>query len=107
MYNPDALLERMPYRILEEWMAYEEQEPFGQLALRIGYATASLGNLLAKPKGRRAWRPSDFMPDNPRRQSKRVSPDRQMDQIYGIAVMMNAEIKDPKGLLKQRYQRGA
>ena len=100
MYNPDEMLSRMPNRVLEEWLRYEQEEPFGQLPLRIGFAAAALGNLLAKPKGRRSWRSRDFMPDVER---KRSSADDQMGTIYGIAKLFGAEIKDPKGLLK-RYE---
>lgn len=100
MFNPDAMLAAMPHRIFEEWMRYDEAEPFGQLSLRIGFAAAALGNLLGKPKGKRAWQPSDFMPDM--RKSKRdTSPDNQVGQIYAIAKMFGSEIKDPKGLLKR------
>lgn len=59
------MLSGMPWRVYREWALYAREEPFGQMALRLGYASASLGNLLAKPKHRRAWQPADFMPDAP------------------------------------------
>ena len=102
VFNPDAMLERMPHRILLEWLQYDDEEPFGQIPLRLGYATAALGNLWGKPKGKRAWQAADFMPD--RRVVRPVaSADKQMDTIYMAAQLLGAEIKDPKGLLKKRY----
>jgi len=94
------MLARMPHRIFEEWLQYHREEPFGQMPFRLGYASASLGTLLAKPKGKRAWRPRDFMPDELPAPTPR-SPKQQLDQIYGIALMMGAEIRDPEGKLKK------
>jgi len=94
------MLACMPHRVFEEWLQYHREEPFGQMPFRLGYASALLGTLLAKPKGRRAWRPDDFMPDA-LPPPPPPTPDQQFNQIYGIALMMGAEIRDPKGKLKK------
>jgi hypothetical protein len=94
------MLANMPQRIFEDWMIFYQDEPFGQIPLRLGYAAAGLGNLLGKPKGRRAWKPEQFMPDVPRRKST-SRPDRQLGKIFAIAKMFGATINDPKGVLKR------
>jgi superfamily I DNA/RNA helicase len=62
----DALLERIPSRLLSEWMAYYSIEPFGEA--RTNYLLAILASLLANmqrdPKKRREpFEPQDFLPE--------------------------------------------
>lgn len=101
VYNPDEMLARMPYRIFEDWLAYHEEEPFGQMPFRLGYAAAALGNLWAKPKGKRAWQPTDFMPD--RAPSARIEgPNQQLNKMLSITTMLGGKINDPKGILRKQ-----
>ena len=102
VYNPDAMLARMPNRIFTEWMQFEQEEPFGQIPLRLGYGMAMLGNLWGRPRGRRAWRASDFMPDAPQKRTRSTSAEQQVPKIIAIAKMLGAEIIDPKGILKDQ-----
>jgi len=54
----------MPWRVLVEWQQYDEVEPFGELRadLRIGELAALTANIHARQKGRRSYRPEEFMP---------------------------------------------
>ena len=94
------MLAQMPHRIFQDWLKYSQEEPFGQMPMRLGYASAMLGSLLGKPKGRRGWKVADFMPDNLERAPKKTSPEEQLNKIHFIAQMMGAKIVDPKGVLK-------
>jgi hypothetical protein len=88
----------MPARIYSEWLQFHAEEPFGQEALRLGYAFAALGTLTAKPRGKRAWEAADFMPD-PRQERAPATPDQQFGKLLMIATVLGAEVKDPKGKL--------
>jgi hypothetical protein len=108
VYNPDALLKKMPYRIYREWLEFYKVEPFGQLPLRIGFVGAGLGALLGKPKGKRHWSAYDYMPEKAAPDDKEsATPAEQFTKILGIAQMFGAEIKDPKGKLKKMVEENA
>lgn len=94
MFNPDEMLSRMPYRIFQEWLQFHEQEPFGQEAFRLGFVAAGLGTLLVKPKGKKAWRPSDFMPDAPRQQTR--TPQQQFDYIFRANQLLGGKFIDKR-----------
>lgn len=93
------MLAQMPWRVFEEWAIYAREEPFGQLALRLGYAAAALGNLLAKPKRKRAWQPSDFMPDaplpTPTRQAQ-ADADQHLAQMMIYTRMVGGKVIDKR-----------
>jgi len=59
--------------------------------LRVGYAAAQLAQLWGKPKGKKAWAPSDFMPnfDGPR---KAASPQQWLDRMVTITKLMGGKI---------------
>lgn len=63
VYNPYALARRMPYRVLQEWMAYAQVEPFGETRadLRAAIVASTVANVF-RGKKQRAFKPADFMP---------------------------------------------
>jgi len=93
------MLAQMPWRVYEEWAIYAREEPFGQLALRLGYAAAALGNLLAKPKHRRSWQPADFMPDaplpTPTRQAQ-TNADQHLAQMLMFTKIVGGKVIDKR-----------
>lgn len=58
------MLAEMPSRLLSEWMAYFEIEPFGEERgdLRMGILAALIANINRDPKRARSFEPKDFMP---------------------------------------------
>lgn len=62
------MLQRMDSAELSEWMAYYQIEPFGERLAdhRAGLVTAAIYNV-NRPKNRKAYSPSDFMPKEPQR----------------------------------------
>lgn len=96
------MLARMPHRVFEEWLQFHQEEPFGQMPYRMAYVGAILGTLLAKPKGRRAWQPRDFMPDE--RPKPAPSPQRQLGKVVFLAQMFGAKIVDKKGKLPKMLE---
>jgi len=60
------MLARMPWRVWNEWILYHQEEPFGQMPLRLGFAAAGLGGMLGERKDKRQWSAADFMPDRER-----------------------------------------
>lgn len=102
--NPDAMLAHMPYRILNEWLRFSEEEPFGQDAMRLGVATAGLASLWGKPRGRSRWQPWDFMPEDKPGTREAAPPTKQFSSILMIAQMFGAKIEDPKGKLKRMME---
>lgn len=59
----DGMLERIPSRLLTEWLAYAQVEPFGEerADLRAGIVAATVANV-NRAKGTPAAKPTDFMP---------------------------------------------
>jgi len=55
-------MRQMPWRIYQDWIRFSQEEPFGEMPLRLGYAAAQLGNLVAKPKYGSGWETGQFMP---------------------------------------------
>jgi hypothetical protein len=100
--NPYAMLAQMPYRVFRQWQQFYNEEPFGDEAngVRLGYAAASLGTLLGKPKGRRAWKTSDFMPQFKTTRTKRArpkeTPEQQFERIKLMTLMMGGKVIDKR-----------
>jgi len=94
--NPWRMLARMPHRVFRQWIQFYNEEPFGAEAdgVRLGYAAAALGNLLGQPKGRRSWKPEDFMPDFKPQAPK--TPEQQIEHLKTITKMMGGEIIDKR-----------
>lgn len=63
IYNPYALMGRMPFRVLLEWQEYAEAEPFGEWRadLRAAMIAATIANSMGRAKGKRAFKLEDFM----------------------------------------------
>lgn len=59
----DGMLERIPSRLLSEWVAFAQLEPFGEerADLRAGIVAAAVVNV-QRAKGSAPVRPGDFMP---------------------------------------------
>lgn len=58
------LLDRISSTELSEWMAFFQLEPWGNEVDMLGHAiTASTVANTVRPKGHKAYRPQDFMPD--------------------------------------------
>jgi len=108
--NPDAMLAAIPWRIWQEWIQYHNEEPFGQLPMRIGFAASGLGNLLGRQKGKPAWKATDFMPDvdyDPQRQQEHKpgkTADQQVGHIMWVSKMMGWPVID-KRADKQRGEK--
>jgi hypothetical protein len=57
------MLERIPARMLLEWMAFAELEPFGGDTVYIGHAiTAATVSNVNRGKGKKPAKVEDFMP---------------------------------------------
>jgi hypothetical protein len=64
-WNVDGMLQRMPARLLAEWMAYYTIEPFGgsMADLRAGVLASLLANIHRDAKQQREpYQPGDFFP---------------------------------------------
>jgi hypothetical protein len=59
----DGMLARIPSRLLTEWLAYAQLEPFGEerADLRAGIVAAAVVNV-QRGRGAPAAKPSEFMP---------------------------------------------
>lgn len=62
--HPRILSEQLTSREITDWIAYEMVEPFGEYRadLRAGIVAATVANV-HRPKGRRAFKPEEFMPN--------------------------------------------
>jgi hypothetical protein len=57
------LLERVSSREISEWMAFSQLEPFGSQVGFLGHAiTAATVANVHRGKGKKAYKPDDFMP---------------------------------------------
>jgi hypothetical protein len=88
----------MPWRVWREWLQYAEVEPFGaeSLGLRIGYAAAALASMWGKPKNRKAWKASDFMPDF-QRAARKPTPDDLFAKMVMVTKLMGGRVIDKRG----------
>ena len=96
--NP-YVLEQLPWRVYKEWIDYFARDPFDELSLggRIGFAAASLGNLLAKPKGRRGWLASDFMPgERKAEEAVGTSPTTQFNKLRMLSMQLGSKFIDKR-----------
>ena len=106
--NPDAMMRQMPWRVYQEWLQFSEEEPFGEMPLRLGYAAAQLGNLVSKPKYGSGWETGQFMPYGaPGTKSRQVedgrsakyagkSADQQAANFLAFAREMNIPVNDKR-----------
>jgi len=91
------MLARMPHRVFRQWRQLYEEEPFGVEAdgIRLGYAAAALAGVWGKPKGRRGWRPKDFMPEFAFKKHVET-PDEQVERLKAITLMMGGTVIDKR-----------
>lgn len=80
--NPEYMLASMPWRIWQDWIAYNALEPIGEerADLRAGIIAATTANCLARRKGKPAYRAADFMPKFGE-QRRWLTPDEQFKKI--------------------------
>jgi len=92
--NPDAMLARMPYRIWSEWQAFAALEPFGEerADLRAGIVAATVANCMARGKGRRSFKPRDFMPRFEETQRKPATSSEHYQQVLAITQLFGGKI---------------
>jgi len=104
--NPDAMLAEIPWRVWQEWIQFYNEEPFGQIPMRLGFAAASLAGLLGERKNKLPWKASDFMPDvdydpgdggQPQRHYAGKSPDEQAAGFLLFAQQMGIKVVDKRG----------
>lgn len=97
------LLARISSRELTEWMQYYELEPFGEerADLRAAIVAATVANANRR-KGKRAFKPADFMP----RFKQQAEPQSWEDQLrlvemlnaaFGGVDLRNRKTGDPPG----------
>ena len=69
--NPDAMLAAMPFRVLMQWLEYDQLDPIGnqRADLQAGIVASTVANSImavlnsfSKRKSRRTFAPADFMP---------------------------------------------
>ncbi len=84
-------------REFSEWLAYDEVEPFGERRadLRSGIIAATVANV-SRPKGRRVYKPKDFMPDFEKRQRKMSGVE------MGISFQQFAQLHNAQVAAKKR-----
>lgn len=81
------LLGRISSVELSEWMAFFQMEPFGAEIDLLGHTITSATVANAhKPKGHRAYKPSDFMPELDK-------PPQTVEEMIQFATMMTAAFK--------------
>lgn len=69
---------------LTEWMAYYQLEPFGTDVDMLGHAiTAATVANVNRPKGKKAFKPDDFMPD-----FEKANRTQTVDEMVAFAEMM-------------------
>jgi hypothetical protein len=70
--NPDAMLAAMPFRVLMQWVEYDQLDPIGnqRADLQAGIVASTVANSIlavlnsfSKRKTRRTFTPGDFMPE--------------------------------------------
>jgi len=78
------MLSRMSSTELTEWIAFYNLEPFGSDAQYLGHAiTASTIANVNTPKGKKQYKPSDFMPKFEKKKQT-------VDEMIQIASMLTA-----------------
>jgi len=84
------MLSQMPARLFAEWMAFFGLEPFGYEVDMTGHAiTASVIANTNRKKGKKPYRPSDFVP----RTNERVEGREVFGALKSWALMQGAETK--------------
>jgi len=66
MFNPDAMMARMPDRVFNEWLAFYRDEPFGEWRadLRSAIIATTVAGTVPQKKGGRRPRVEDFIAQN-------------------------------------------
>ena len=85
------MLSRMSSKELMEWIAFFTLEPFGSEAQFMGHAiTASTVANVNRPKGRKAYKPDDFMP---KFEKKEQTVDEMIQIAQAMTIAMGGEDK--------------
>ena len=81
-----------------EWKAYWQINPFGEerADLRMGINTACLLNVHV-PKGKRRYKPSDFMPKFERKEIKQQTPQDMLILMTRITQSLGGKFVKPGG----------
>ena len=82
------MMREMPSRLLSEWMAFYQLEPFGDARgdLRAAIVASTVANAHRDPKKRRrAFRPDEFMP-----QFEKERQEQDWQEQLRIVEMLNA-----------------
>ena len=93
----DALLERLPGRLMLEWMAFYTLEPFGGNSQFIGHAitAATIANIFRK-RNSKAVRPDEFMPHFEPKREQTVDEQKQVAAMFTMA--MNAQAAETSAM---------
>lgn len=89
------MMERMSARLLNEWLAFSELEPFGPLAeaYRAGVcAAAPYNTAFGRSKGAKVIKPEDFFPSL-RKPAQKQTPAQLADQLRGATVAMGGTVR--------------
>ena len=85
------MLSRMSSKELMEWIAFFTLEPFGSEAQFMGHAiTASTVANVNRPKGRKAYKPDEFMP---KFEKKEQTVDEMIQIAQAMTIAMGGEDK--------------
>jgi len=85
------MLSRMSSKELMEWIAFFTLEPFGSEIDFMGHAiTASTVANVNRPKGRKAYKPDDFMP---KFEKKEQTVDEMIQIAQAMTIAMGGEDK--------------
>lgn len=96
MFNPDAMLARMPTRIFNEWAEFYRDEPFGEWRadLRSAIIAATVAGTVPQKKGARRPRVEDFIAQNliTPQSTAQVSDEQRLKNALTVAQMRGAKI---------------
>lgn len=94
--NPDRMLEDMPARVLDEWIAFNQVDPIGasrgdlQAGIIAAAVVNAINNLIYAWTGERLDRrkPDDFMPEFKARTPKRQQSPKEIYETLKAALFM-------------------
>jgi hypothetical protein len=83
--HPDYLLACLTSRQISEWIAFSELEPFGEQIdwLRTGVLASLIANV-NRQKGAKPFKPTDFMPEEPKLISQSESTETMKSKILEL-----------------------
>ena len=108
--NP-AVIKAQPWSVLQGWFDFYAVEPYGdeRADYRVGIAAAGLANIWGKPKGKKGFSASDFMPDfsDGARTSRVVSPTDQFKKLLAAYTVAGFKVEDKRNANNLRSKAGS